>query len=95
MSWTRVSGAAAIAAILAAGLIPAGGQNVDNMTEDEVSFNLKTNIKLCVRLFRGDINFFVVRAEVRRLPQPLHHGRDEDGLLPHEACQGKCIKYEL
>ena len=29
-----------------------------------------------------------VRTEVRRLPQPLHDGRDENGLLPHEARQG-------
>ena len=30
----------------------------------------------------------LVRTEVRRLPQPLHDGRDENGLLPHEARQG-------
>ena len=34
-----------------------------------------------------------MRSEVRRLPQPLHVGRDQDGLLPHEACQGKKSAY--
>ena len=43
MIWSGVSGAAAITAILAVGVISAlGGQNVDNMTEEEV--NLKSTI---------------------------------------------------
>ena len=75
-----------------------GRHNVDEMTEEEVgrnSFSLIIIICFNRLIARYEDTFalshqlpIVVRLEVRRLPQPLHDGRDQNGLLSHEARQG-------